>query len=667
MEREIDALLDGPVVIPALADWGQRVVGRDLSVVPGYREIEGREDPTWRPEYWAWREDVILVRNEVQRRYFDDPLFQIEEYDRCFGPQGDPCWWICMWLVVEEPRPDDESVELEAEKEGDEDIEVSIKPFILFAYQARIVYLVIAICRLPRKLDLFISKARGVGISYCILAAFLWAWFCKPWRVRFLSEKLEKADRSEDLDALFPKIDLFMDYLPVAFFPPGFHRVKRDLGGKKLRMAGMFKNPKTRGQLTAEATTGTSTRGGRGTASASDECAFQQHYRKTRATLTGTTRHRIDWSTESFDFGRQWWDTWHSAKRAAITARAEGRPPAAVVLELEWYEHPAQDEAWRQEALEVAKSDGNLEAFEVENLRNPLAGYGTYVYPMVNECPETIEWYDPDKMLFMSVDPGTSDMTAFVFWQKHWKNGQKVIRWLDLYQNNRLPAEFYAHVMTGVEPQEGDVCFREEYRRLFQGSREQYFMQWMASVHPDTIRLYGDPASKSLDTGASSFRARLVNQSRVLYERRGFDQRSLLILLPPEVIYKRNNHPDRRNALRHALLYSEFSKTDGGLELKESISLVRFGKETERTVHPPEPRHDRYTHPTSAAEFGMIFEDLRLTPEEFEAEQTRQKARERDDRGGRGESARSYTPTHRRRRHQDGVPDPSFFEELVVA
>lgn len=654
-------ILENPVCIPLLKEWGERIVGEDLSCVPGYRELpDGQtnefgtfEDPRWRADFFAWRIKVVKVRNWIQDRCRRDHRFRLAELARC---KSDPCWFILMWLDVEEPRSDEESYD-----EDDGDFE-TIKPFILFAYQAKVVYLFCAIVALPFKFDFFISKARGVGITYAVLAAAFWGWLFRKYRGRFLSEKFEKAERSLDLDSLFGKLDLFFESIPEWMMPTGFY-------GKsvKNRQIGMYKNPVTKAQLTAEATTKNAVRGGRGTYSCSDECAFQMNYRKTRSTISGSTNHRVDWSSESFTEGRQWWNTWRSAKKAASLARASRQIPVAIVLELEWYENPYQDQLWYDTERARYASDGNIEEFDVEYLRNPLSGYGTYVYPLAGEVPTTPEWWDPSKMVLMSVDPGVNDDCAWVIWQKHFPNGRKLIRWLDSFSASRLPGEVYAYPFTGTHPERDDE-FYVLYHDFFDDPRTIYIRDWFAQISPNRIRLYGDPAAKSMDTGASDFRTRLAKQSRIQYAKRG-ERGSLLILLPPEIIYKRNNHPSRTGALREALAYSEFSQTEGAMELQEAISNVRYGEMTEKTVHAPKPRHDGYTNLTSSAEYGMIYETLKLTPDEVRAvmnKATRQAQRET-------RTARGRTPEYRQRTGKRApagkdpyAPNDKFLRELVT-
>ena len=625
-----DHLTSGPVRIPSLAPWG-------LDVVPAYRvdEATGVEDPAWRAEWFAWRQAVLRVRTEIQERCLRDPAFLEEEYERC---KNDPGWFITIWLWVEEPRPDDEN----AADDGDID---NLKEFIPFAPQVRLIYLTVAILACPTRHDLLVSKARGFGVSYTMAAVCFWAWLFRRWRLRFLSQKLEKADRSMDLDSLFAKIDLFMEYLPERFIPKGFNRGTKGRAVKHRQQA-MFKNPETKAQITAEATTGDSVRGGRATGVFNDEAAFQQQYRATRATIGGSTRHRIDWSSESFAQGRQWWDTWHTARKVNAELVAAGKEPVATVIEIDWYENPYQDQAWFERERAAYESDGNPEEFATEYLRDPRQ-HGTHVYPQVGDCPDTAEWFDPNRMLYVSVDPGMADDCAWVFWQNHFPEGKKRIRWLDMFMRNRLPAEWYAHVLTGIMPTEDDVAWA--YRDELLHPEIQYFMRWLRDVPSHMMTIYGDPAIEAQDSGASSFRKRFVLTTQEITERAGLGTRAgREIVLPYRSIYLRNNHPDRRYALRKALLYSEFSLTDGAQQLKEAIGNVRFGEVTERTSLAPKVRHDRYTHPTSAAEFGMVYDDLLVHAEDLKppklAAPLRPKGRTPTHRQARSRPSRHYDP-----------------------
>lgn len=619
---QFDHLTSGDVRIPSLAPWG-------LDLVPGYRidPNTGKEDLAWRTEWFAWRKAVLAVRNEVQTRALSDLAYMEEEYQRC---KDDPGWFITMWLWVEEPRPDAENLQ----DDGDID---NLKEFIPYAPQVRLIYLTVAILSLPTMHDLLISKARGFGVSYIMAAICFWAWLFRNWRLRFLSQKLEKADRSMDLDSLFAKIDLFMEYVPLRFIPEGFNRGTKGRAVKHRQQA-MFKNPVTKAQITAEATTGDSVRGGRATGVFNDETAFQEQYRASRATIGGSTRHRIDWSSESFAKGRQWWDTWHTAQKVAKEMLAEGKEPVATVMEIDWFENPYQDQEWYEREKARYTSDGNLEEFATEYLRDPRQ-HGTHVYPQVHQCPDTDEWFDKNRMLYVSVDPGMADDCAWVFWQTYFPDGKKRVRWIDSFMRNRLPAEWYAHVFTGIPPIPSDPAWM--YRDELQDDEVARLMRWLREVPAHMMTIYGDPAMEAQDTGGSSFRRRFIETTQDLSEREKVDL-FREVALPYKSIYRRNNEPDRRFALRKSLGYSEFSLTDGAQLLKQDIGEVRFGEVTERTSLAPKIRHDRHRHRSSAAEFGMVYDDLLLTADDLKPQAV-----------AKPHKIRGRTPTHRQRRTRD--------------
>ncbi len=581
--------------IPAFAEWG-------LDRVPGYRVDEtGAEDPTWRPDWIAWRDailDLILVMKE---RCEVDLPFRAQVKALC---KADWAFFITLFLVVEEPRPDEEDDTL-----GDYGHDM-LKQFTPFAYQVELIQLFQRTVRSPKKLDVYISKARGIGVSYTMMAAAWAAFLFTGYRGRFLSEKLEKVDRTLDLDSLFGKADLFREYTPDWLLPEGFSTHNR-----AHRQQGMFKNPVTRAQLTGEATTGNSIRGGRATFVCNDEAAFQENYTATKATISGSTKHAFDWSSESYAKGRQWQNAWKSARSEERRALDEGRTPVAHVIELEWYENPYQDRDWYDEEFARYAAQGNADAFAVEYLRNPDSGYGTLIYPTARDCPDTPEWYMPDRMLFASCDPGIEDLCAWVFWQTYFPGGKKTIRFIDSYTNNKKPVQFYTHWITGIVPVPGDTAY--PYIEELQQPQEQYFMKWLREVPGRSLRCYGDPAVRARDSSLASFQAVMNQESLKIRKQAGIeDAVPVHIMVPHEIIHKRNNFHDRRNAMREALMHCEFSLTDGAQSFKEALYSVRFAEMTEKTTRPPGTLHDRFSHQATAGEFGMVYEELRLTDSE---------------------------------------------------
>jgi hypothetical protein len=640
--------MTGDAFIPSLRPY-------NLDRVPGYRlNAEGHEDESWRDEYFSWAKEALEHRIWVQERCDHDLAFRAEHLKLC---KKDPAYFILCWLYVEEPRGLDDPTDsgtleewetyLSADIAPDADLDLAeltdveyaayaaakneewlaerrdepeddtiLLPFIPFAYQVQLIQLFQKVNSTTYQLDVYISKARGVGVSYTILAAGYWAWLFTRWRGIYLSDKLERADRSFDLSSMFGKVDLFFYYTPKWMRPKGFNQKNQ-----KHRQQGMWKNPENGiGQMTAVATTPAAGRGDRGRYSASDESAFQEHYSATHATLGGTVKHRWSWSSESYEKGRQWQNAWQSALKMEKEYRDRGLRPKAIVVELNWWDNPYQGQKWKESELERYRAAGQEDQFAVEYLRNPDAGYSTFIYPTVRSCVDTDGWWMPERPLFMSVDPAAEDDVAWVFWQTYFENGNKRIRWLDCIVRDKMPAEFWAHVITGIEPEPNDLMW--PYEHMF-GRKEHYFMDWLRQVPPASIRAYGDPAVATVTNGVlkhlpNSFTARFFQETLKLRTRAKVGDPPIPITIMYKELHRRNRHNDRRTAMREALTYSEFSRTDGAQELKEAIASVRLQEETEKTVSPPGWIHDRFTHPTSAAEFGMVYETMQLTPGEVQ-------------------------------------------------
>ncbi len=612
--------------IAGLAEWG-------LDRVPGYRmdPATGLEDPTWRQDFKDWHAEMLAWRADTQLHCLSDPLFRSYVDTLC---ARDPAFFTALWLEIEEPRameynvegddgPDDESFDRAELFDGaDTESYETIYPYIPFAYQVEAVQtfarVVLGKKLRSRRHNVLWDKARGVGLTYAILAVMYWGWLYKRGlRGTILTEKWDKADRSHSLNTLFGKLDLFFKSTPDWIIPPGF----KQKGEKEAhRVMGMLYNPLTGATISTEPTTVSSTRSSREGYIAIDECAFHEHLDETWATCLGTTFHVMGWSTASYQYGRQW-----------ATKLKEGRKDEAgttTVVTLDWFENPHQDEAWLAEERARFVAAGLAEQFDVEHLRNPDAGYGTLVYfNQVQNCPDTDLWYDDSRPLNISVDPGVEDATAWVFWQTHFPGGKKRIRWIDSYERAKLPVDFHTHVLTGIEPKparrgkpgEPDIPADTAYALWaegFFGEREKYFMEWLRTVPAGNITLYGDPAMRSRDVAHNSFERLFAEGTLALREREGLPAIPVQVTLPWEIIYRRNKLNDRRTGLREALMFSEFSLTEGAQELKDAFASTRFQEATGKNTRPPGHIHDEFSHRVTAGEFGAIWETLSLTEAE---------------------------------------------------
>jgi hypothetical protein len=616
--------------IAALADAG-------LDLVPGYKldPDTHKESPTWRADYFRWYEQVRDWLPWAQHKFATDTEFRHSTLKLC---ERDSAFFTLLFMQVEEPRSmeyfDQTGVTLTDALASlhDPTYEIAIDdlsyrtihPFIPFAYQVDAHHLLTKVILGPMRgfyHDVLFDKARGIGMSYAFLAWAYWAWtFIPGLRGTILTEKWDKAERAKDINSLFGKLDLFLDATPDILIPADF----KGKGEKDAhRLKGALVNPKNGAALFTEPTTADSTRGGREAFVGIDEIAFHEYLDETWATCGGTTKHRIGWSSANYRYGRQ-------AERKFKNGR--DHPTACTVKTLDWYENPHQDTRWYEAERERFRAAGQEEQFEVEYLRNAAAGSGRLVYKaQLNLARWTSEGYDKTKPLKMSVDPSSgADKTAFVFWQTHPVEDKKVIRWIEACALDKVPVQFWAYVMTGYEPRPAmdgeppDDMYAYLREGFFEQSNIRSVMDWMRNVSPHSIMLYGDPAMKRRDVTHESWIS-VFERETLRIRRREFGADSpnaipIFCNLPWEILTKRNNFHDRRVGMREALTYAEFSKGSTGVaELYEALDNTMFQEITERSTRGPGHIHDLGSDLTTAAEFGMVFETLKLTPQELQA------------------------------------------------
>lgn len=615
--------------IPALAADG-------LDRVPGYviDPTTGEEDPEWRTRHFAWHEKVRDWRPWAHHKIATDSEFLEAAFHFC---SQDPAFFSLLFLDVEEPRAmayfDQTGVTLQSALAGLRDGSVgelslddlsyrTIHPFLPFAYQVEAMRLTTYVILGPLRSfyhDILWDKARGVGMSYAFLAWAYWAWiFIKGLRGTILTENWNKAERTKDVNSLFGKLDLFFDKTPDLLIPEGF-KSQGEKGAH--RLTGRLINPKTGAAIFTETTTKDSTRSGREAYVAVDEMNFHEYLDEEWATIGGTTKHRIGWSSASRRYGRQ-------GERKLKAGREN--PDSCTVRVVDWYDNPHQDHLWFAQERARFKAAGQEEQFEVEYLRNPTAGAGRLVYVQQLELTSwTDQGYDPTKMLKVSVDPGISDFTAFVFWQTHQVEGKKRIRWIDACQLARVPVQFWAHVMTGLPPEpakdgaEPDEMYRYLAEGFFDQGNIRAIMQFMRSVAPRSIMLYGDPAMNARSVTHESwigvFTRETLRLREAAYGVGHPDAIPIVCNLPWDVLAKRNNYHDRRVGFREALMMSEFYAGAPGVhDFYEAIRDTMFQKVTEQSTKAPGHIHTDDYHVVSAGEFGMVWETLHLTPEELQ-------------------------------------------------
>ncbi len=558
--------------IPGLEPFG-------LAEVPGFGD-----QPDWNKEWFAWRDSLYRVRSAIYDLCDSDPAARAAELALC---AADPAYWLAMWGWIEEPRA----------RDGED----SVKPFAPFAFQVELLQWFVAATDSSQPFDGFASKSRGLGATWIVCAAATWGWLFRPWRGKLVSRKEDLVDKPGDLDSMFGKIDFFIANLPIWMLPVGFktsdHRFKL-----------LLKNPVSGAQVAGESTSSKTARGARATYIVYDEAAFIPNFIDVFGTGAGTTDHRFCVSSESFEEGRGWWLTWHEALN---------QNPDSV-KELDWFLNPYFSEEWFD--AERMRWSNDPEGFNREYLRDPYAGSDSFVYPTVRDTAFVDEGYNPAWVTLVGIDPGRADDTAIVVGQLDPSDATRSIRWIDSYEKNLVPAEWYAHILTGIEP---DASSAVEWHRATARDKEMLAFFRQLPTFGDRVRFYMDPAGAQKDMSGLSFFDRIVKETKRLRQREfeakveaGAAPDSLPTVRPIVPLYQplfsHNRHETRRLAMRELLMRSSFSTTPGARRFHDALANYRFTKPGDKSSGQPAPIHDEWSHLVTAGEYVAVMVSLGL-------------------------------------------------------
>ena len=257
--------------VPALAEFG-------LDRIPGYRvTADGDEDEHWRAEWFAWRDRIREFRLDLQERCEADRVYRAHVKELC---KADPAL-----LRGHVPGGRGTPPRRRGRQRSTSSATTCSRSSSPSPIRRELLYLFATRSQSPRKLDVYISKARGIGVSYTMMAAAYWAWLFTSYRGRFLSEKLEKVDRSLDLDCLFGKVDLFLEATPLWLSPKGFSAPSTASTVSR----GCSRTPRPERNSPAKPPPATPSGAVVPPTSCNDEAAFQENYTQTKATISGST------------------------------------------------------------------------------------------------------------------------------------------------------------------------------------------------------------------------------------------------------------------------------------------------------------------------------------------------------------------------------------------
>lgn len=129
-------------------------------------------------------------------------------------------------------------------------------------------------------------KSRGVGFSWMCEYVIEWFWHFRDWQSALLcSRKADMVDKTDNMDALFPKIDFMHQHQPEWLLPDGRELLKDDPN----RASQHLKNSQTLSVMDGESTTSNIGRGGRRTVVLLDEFPAIPDSRAMANTVSETT------------------------------------------------------------------------------------------------------------------------------------------------------------------------------------------------------------------------------------------------------------------------------------------------------------------------------------------------------------------------------------------
>lgn len=549
----------------------------DLQRVPGYDP----DNDAWRDEWKAWRKQVEVYRDKIHALCANDRQAQADELAIC---REDPARWLCVWVFLEEPRG-----------EADDDPDAStIRPFIPMAFQVDLIQTFVRVCALKSQHDVFITKARGLGASWILCAGALWAWLFRPWRGAMISAKEALVDRPHDVDSLFGKIDFMLHWLPKWMWPKGLRLDHRN-GGHRMSLMLKHPDPANPAQIRGDTTTGDSLRSTRATYAIYDECAAMDNFANVLNTGAGTTRHQFGVSTESFDHGRDWYDTWQNALRADQDDPLDERR----VVQLDWQHNPLYTPAYIEQERQRAIAKGNLAGFEREFMRDAWAGNTNVIYPEAAKIPTVYKPYTGSEQVIVSIDPGHLDDTAIVVGLPTGTRDERGVHWLYAYERNLMPVDYWAHLLTGIEPIPGEVCYDATFpRELMDFFRS---LPWQGS----RVRFVMDPAGRQQHSGVSFydllFKHTLALRKRVATdEQRPVGIAPLCDFLKGELRY----HDYRRNCTRPII--PRMTVAPDAERVRDCLMGMEKAPLTKHATTESKLIHNDFTHVGSAVEYACV-------------------------------------------------------------
>lgn len=294
--------------------------------------------------------------------------------------------------------------------------------FRLFPFQKRLIRDVLHAVRSGD--DLFVEKTREMGVTYTILATFLWMWLHEP-ASNFLigSRKEDYVDNrrggttGNKEESLFGKLDYMISHLPKYMLPEGFNQ------DRHFNFMSLI-NPANGNSISGESSNANFSRGGRQRAIFLDEFAFWDEGTAVWGATADTTNCRIIATTPGVKPSK--------AKRLRFGKDGE----KIKVVSFLYKEDPRKNKKW----IDEQRLRRSVEDFDREIMINWETSITGRVYPEVENAVIGDFPFLVNQQLYCSWDFGL-DGVGFAFFQQNPANGKH--RLIDCYENTDKPIQWF--------------------------------------------------------------------------------------------------------------------------------------------------------------------------------------------------------------------------------
>ncbi len=412
-------------------------------------------------------------------------------------------------------------------------------------------------------LNIFIEKSRQMGLSWIIVAIFVYWFVFHDHKYLMISQKEDDVDKPGSMKSLFEKARFILKNLPQWMLPPDF---SKNMGTQYNKYMTISRSNGT-GSITGESANPNASRSGTYDAIFMDEMAFMQNATTINTAAASATPCRIFNSTPNWE-GNEFY---RMRKLTQWRKDANGKdiPPEVKGLRYHWSENKLYTSAWYESKIRGMSPEKIAQELEI-SYNTALMGRVYTDFPQ-----EAVELkYIPEKPMYLFIDNS--------HW---WKDPHAII--IAQLENHYINIIDYIEMNCSVT----DVAEFLSCKPKFQVSNEQIrFLDRYKQYNWQKATFISDP----YDTHST------LNQSTIFDEYR---KTGIYLQIPQERNKKEQIMKTRSNIYR--VRYN-----DNCLDFASAILNARYPDRSENSssTKPIEnPIHDWTSHARTALEYWIVY------------------------------------------------------------